>query len=60
MYSKFFSFYSLVIMDGLVKLEGLRVGVMNINNIRRADDIVLIADSEEKLQRLVEGLVEEC
>ena len=42
----FFSLYSQVIMDGLVKLMGLRVGRKNINNIRYADNTVLIADSE--------------
>ena len=55
-----FSLYSQVIMDGLGEYEGLRVGGRNINNIRYADDTVLIADSEEKLQRLVDGLSEEC
>ena len=30
--------------------EGVRVGGNNTNNLRYADDTVLIADSEEKLQ----------
>ena len=55
-----FSLYSQVSMDGLVELEGLKVGGRNINIIRYADDTVLIADSEETLQRLVDGLGEEC
>ena len=33
---------------------------MNINNIRYGDDTVLTADMEEKLQRLVDQLDEEC
>ena len=37
-----------------------RLGGRNINNIRYADNTVLISDSEEKLQRLVEVLSEEC
>ena len=55
-----FSLYSYVIMDGMVELEGLRVDGRNFNNIRYEDDTVLIANQEEKLQRLVEGLGEEC
>lgn len=31
-----------------------------MNNLQYADDTVLIADSEEKLQRLVDKLVESC
>ena len=33
---------------------------MNINNIRYADDAVLIGDSEEKLQEVVETLHGDC
>ena len=55
-----FSFYAQVIMDGLAELEELRVRGRNINNIRYADDIVMTADLEEKWQRLVDGLGEEC
>ena len=55
-----FSLYWQVIMDGLVESEGLRVGGKNIYYIRYADDTVLIADSEEKLQQVVDGLGEEC
>ena len=48
------------VMDEMADLEGMKVGGMNINNIRYADDTVLIADTEEKLQRLVDRLDEEC
>ena len=47
-------------MDEMADLEGIKVGGMNINNIRYADDTVLIADTEEKLQRLVDRLDVEC
>ena len=41
-------------------MEGIKIGGKNINNIRYADDSVLTSDSEEKLQRLVDVLSEEC
>ena len=33
--------------------QGVKINGENINNIRYADDTVLIADSEENLQRLL-------
>ena len=36
--------------------NGIIVGGRNINNIRYADDTVLIADSQEKLQKLLTKL----
>ena len=35
-------------------MEGISIGGVIINNIRYADDTVIIADSAEKLQLLVE------
>ena len=35
-------------------MEGIKVGGVNMNNIRYADDTVIIADTAEKLQALVE------
>ena len=55
-----FSLYSQAVMDEIADLEGIKVGGLNINNIRYADDTVLIADTEEKLQRLVDRLDVEC
>ena len=50
-----------LVTDGQVELEGmLRVGGRFIDNIRYADDTVLIADSEEKLQLAVDCLYTEC
>ena len=37
-------------------MAGVEVGGMNINNIRYADDTVLIATSQEDLQKLVTKL----
>ena len=40
-----------------MELDGIKFGGRNLNNIRYADDTVLIADTEEKLQALVQALV---
>ena len=45
-------------MRELMELDGISVGGRNINNIRYADDTVLIADSAEKLQTLIRALVQ--
>ena len=42
-----FSLYNQLVMDELVECEGVRIGGKNVNNIGYADDMVLIADSEE-------------
>ena len=49
-----FSLYGETIMRNMTDLEGIRVGRQNVNNIRYAEDTVLIADSEEKLQRIID------
>ena len=46
----FFSLYGEIILRSILNEEGIQIGGRNINNIRYADDTVLIADSEEKLQ----------
>ena len=41
---------------GLGKLQaGIKIGRRNINNLRYADDTILMAESEEELKRLDEG-----
>ena len=55
-----FSLYSQRVMDELEDLEGVKVGGRNVNNIRYADDTVLVADSEEKLRELVVALHRAC
>ncbi|XP_063597236.1 uncharacterized protein LOC134773920 [Penaeus indicus] len=34
-------------------MDGVKVGVLNVNNIRHADDTAIVADSEEQLQNLL-------
>ena len=52
-----FNIYAEIIMRNIEE-EGIRVGGKNINNIRYADDTVLMADSEEKLKALVQKVSE--
>ena len=47
-------------MDETTEHERLKIGGKNGNNIRYADDMVMVIDSEEKLQRLVDTLKQEC
>lgn len=42
-----------MILRNIEQHEGVQVGGHNINNLRYADDTVLIADSEEKLQNIL-------
>ena len=55
-----FSLYTQLVMEEMRDMEGVRIGGKNVNNIRYADDMVLVADTEEKLQALVDKLQEEC
>ena len=43
-----FNIYSEMILRNIKHHEGVRIGGNNVNNLRYADDTVLIADSEEK------------
>ena len=55
----FFNLYAEIIMRKLIDLEGIKVGGVNVNNLRYADDTALIADSKEKLQNLIDALDKE-
>ena len=48
-----FNLYGEMILRELQDLEGVNIGGYNINHIRYADDTVLVADSVEKLQHLL-------
>lgn len=48
-----FNLYGEMILRELQGIEGVKIGGYNINYIRYADDTVLIADSGEKLQHLL-------
>ena len=55
-----FTLYSEEVMSELKELEGIRIGGENINNLRYADDTVLIATNKKNLQLLVNKLNEAC
>ena len=54
-----FNLYSEMILRELEGLQGFVVGGHNMNNLRYADDTALTSDSAEKLQKLLDKVVEE-
>ena len=54
-----FNIYTEFIFREVVELEGTSINGVNINNLRFVDDTALIANEEEKLQKLVD-IVKEC
>ena len=48
-----FSLYNEIIMRNIEGQPGIRVGGHNINNLRYADDTVLISENEKDLQQLL-------
>lgn len=54
-----FSLYSESIMRRIKKVKGVKIGGQNINNIRYADDTVLIAESQASLQTLLNMITQE-
>lgn len=40
-------------------MDGVKMGGFNVNNIRYGDDTAIVADSEEKLQNLMDVIAEE-
>ena len=41
-------------MEVNTECEGVKIGGRNVNNIRNADDVLIVMDSEEKLLKLVD------
>ena len=52
-----FALYTEMIMKELDDIDGFRIGDTVVNNLRYADDTVIIAESEEQLQRLINVVV---
>ena len=47
-------------MRELDDMDGFRIGGTVVNNLRYADDTVIIAESEEQLQRLINHVLILC
>ena len=54
-----FSLYSEIILKNIRDMPGIKIGGHNVNNLRYADDIVLIAENESDLQNLLNVIEEE-
>ncbi|GFO47127.1 retrovirus-related pol polyprotein line-1 [Plakobranchus ocellatus] len=52
-----FNLYSEIILRNLDGISGLKINGKNLNNLRYADDTVLIAESDEQLQKLLDTVV---
>ena len=52
-----FALYTEMIMRELDDMDGFRIGGTVVNNLRYADDTVIIAESEEQLQCLINVVV---
>ena len=48
-----FSLYSEIILRSIDGVKGLKIGGVNLNNLRFADDTVLIAENRKDLQNLL-------
>ena len=52
-----FVLYTYMIMRELWDMEGFRIGGTVVSNLRYADDTVIVSESEEQLQRLINVVV---
>ena len=55
-----FALYTEIIMRELWDMKGLRIGGIVVNNLSYADDTVIVAESEEQLQRLINVVLAKC
>jgi hypothetical protein len=49
-----FNIYSEMILRNLEDVEGIKIGGNNCNNVRYADDTVLLASNEQDLQKMID------
>ncbi len=54
-----FALYTEMIMRNIDGMDGFKIGGTVINNLRYADDTVIIAESEQQLQHLIDVVVDE-
>ncbi|GFR71731.1 retrovirus-related Pol polyprotein LINE-1 [Elysia marginata] len=56
-----FDLYSeYLLQEAISKTSGLLINGVNINNIRYADDTVILAESEEQLQAMLDRIIDKC
>ncbi|GFR99130.1 endonuclease-reverse transcriptase [Elysia marginata] len=49
-----------LLQEGISEKSGIIINGVNINNIRYANDIVIVAESEEQLQAMLDCIVDKC
>ena len=54
-----FNLYTAILFRAINSVEGIKIGGMNINNLRYADDTALLAESEQNLQNILNKVNEE-
>ena len=54
-----FSLYTEMIMRKINHMDGVRIGGINVNNIRYADDTAIVAGSEEQLKNFITLMADE-
>ena len=52
--------YTEAIMRSIDDMGGIKMGDTVINNIRNADDTVIISEVESELQQLMDAVPEQC
>ncbi|GFR90474.1 UPF0469 protein KIAA0907 [Elysia marginata] len=49
-----------ILQEAISQKSGILINGVNINNIRYADDTVILAESEEQLQAMLDRIVDKC
>ncbi|GFS05853.1 endonuclease-reverse transcriptase [Elysia marginata] len=49
-----------LLQEAISEKRGILINGVNINNIRHADDTVILAESEEQLQAMLDRIVAKC
>ncbi|GFS18668.1 retrovirus-related Pol polyprotein LINE-1 [Elysia marginata] len=61
LYPSLFILYSeYLLQEAISKKSGILINGVNMNNIRYADDTVILAESEEQLQAMLDRIVDKC
>ena len=52
-----FNLYSETILRNIEDCQGMKINGQNLNNLRYADDTILMAESDDQLQKLLDIVV---